>query len=190
MIIVRSGDTPVTDTLPDGSVVTLRHGRGGDGDRCRRGDRVVVASGARDHETGAGDQGGEPGRPVWTAGGGAHVGHDRRDAVMTDVQRGDEPVDPARTLLDACRELAPEWLRRVTIDAGARGGLDLTADDPELAGVVEAARARLISDLEELLAADPKSGDVKLHFYTFGGLLATSTWAREFVAAQSSGARR
>lgn len=49
---------------------------------------------------------------------------------------------------------------------------------------------RFVSDLAELLAADPKSGDVKLHFYTFGGLLATSTWAREFVAAQSSGARR
>ncbi len=31
---------------------------------------------------------------------------------------------------------------------------------------------------------------MKLHFYTFGGLLATSNWAREFVAAQSSGARR
>ena len=41
-----------------------------------------------------------------------------------------------------------------------------------------------------LVLVDPKSGDVKLHFYTFGGLLATSTWAREFVAAQSSGARR
>lgn len=74
--------------------------------------------------------------------------------MTTDVQRGDEPVDPARTLLDACRALAPEWLRRVAIGAGARGGLDLTADDPELAGVVEAACARLISDLEELLRSD------------------------------------
>ena len=49
---------------------------------------------------------------------------------------------------------------------------------------------RFVSDLAALLADDPKSGDVKLHFYTFGGLLATSQWAREFVAAQSSGARR
>jgi methylenetetrahydrofolate reductase (NADPH) len=56
---------------------------------------------------------------------------------------------------------------------------------------------RFVSDLASLLA-DPStgsgtgggSGDVKLHFYTFGGLLATSNWAREFVAAQSSGARR
>ncbi|WP_396654128.1 methylenetetrahydrofolate reductase [Microbacterium sp. PRC9] len=49
---------------------------------------------------------------------------------------------------------------------------------------------RFVADLATLLADDPKSGDVKLHFYTFGGLAATSTWAREFVAAQSSGARR
>ena len=26
---------------------------------------------------------------------------------------------------------------------------------------------------------------VKLHFYTFGGLLATSEWARDFAAAQN-----
>ncbi|KJL42972.1 Methylenetetrahydrofolate reductase [Microbacterium trichothecenolyticum] len=49
---------------------------------------------------------------------------------------------------------------------------------------------RFVSDLATLLADDPGSGDVKLHFYTFGGLAATSQWAREFVAAQSSGARR
>ena len=49
---------------------------------------------------------------------------------------------------------------------------------------------RFVSDMAELLAAEPKTGDVKLHFYTFGGLLATSSWAREFVAARSSGARR
>lgn len=49
---------------------------------------------------------------------------------------------------------------------------------------------RFVSDLAGLLTDDPKSGDVKLHFYTFGGLAATSQWAREFVAAQSSGARR
>lgn len=56
---------------------------------------------------------------------------------------------------------------------------------------------RFVSDLAELLAepstgsgSEGGSGDVKLHFYTFGGLLATSQWAREFVAAQSSGARR
>ncbi|MDR2322766.1 MAG: methylenetetrahydrofolate reductase [Microbacterium sp.] len=41
-----------------------------------------------------------------------------------------------------------------------------------------------VSDLSALLAADPETGAVKLHFYTFGGLLATSAWARDFVAAR------
>ncbi len=44
---------------------------------------------------------------------------------------------------------------------------------------------RFVGDLSALLGADPASGDVKLHFYTFGGLLATSEWARDYVAAQS-----
>ncbi len=61
---------------------------------------------------------------------------------------------------------------------------------------------RFVSDLAGLLQPVPEpvegrfdklsdrgTGDVKLHFYTFGGLLATSQWARDFVTAQSSGAR-
>ncbi|MFT4210987.1 MAG: methylenetetrahydrofolate reductase [Microbacterium sp.] len=44
---------------------------------------------------------------------------------------------------------------------------------------------RFVSDLAALLAQNPASGDVRLHFYTFGGLLATAQWAREYVAAQS-----
>ncbi|WP_366515091.1 methylenetetrahydrofolate reductase [Microbacterium sp.] len=42
-----------------------------------------------------------------------------------------------------------------------------------------------VSDLAALLAADPDTGNVKLHFYTFGGLKATSEWAARFVAARS-----
>ncbi len=34
-------------------------------------------------------------------------------------------------------------------------------------------------------AKGPATGPVKLHFYTFGGLLATSEWARAFAAARS-----
>ncbi|MGW9345890.1 methylenetetrahydrofolate reductase [Streptomyces albidoflavus] len=45
---------------------------------------------------------------------------------------------------------------------------------------------RFVTDLAALLAAGPSSGSVKLHFYTFGGLLATSEWARDYRAAQSS----
>lgn len=44
---------------------------------------------------------------------------------------------------------------------------------------------RFVGDLSNLLARDPASGDVTLHFYTFGGLLATSEWARDYVAANA-----
>ncbi len=44
---------------------------------------------------------------------------------------------------------------------------------------------RFVGDLSQLLAQDPTSGAVSLHFYTFGGLLATSEWARDYVAANS-----
>ncbi|WP_308467202.1 methylenetetrahydrofolate reductase [Rathayibacter soli] len=44
---------------------------------------------------------------------------------------------------------------------------------------------RFVSDLSALLAQDESSGQVKLHFYTFGGLKATSEWAAEYTAAQS-----
>jgi methylenetetrahydrofolate reductase (NADPH) len=45
---------------------------------------------------------------------------------------------------------------------------------------------RFVSDLSALLAQSPASGPVKLHFYTFGGLLATSEWARRYIAKQAS----
>lgn len=41
---------------------------------------------------------------------------------------------------------------------------------------------RFVTDLAAQLEADPSTGAVKLHFYTFGGLPATAQWAREFVA--------
>ncbi len=44
---------------------------------------------------------------------------------------------------------------------------------------------RFVTDLSALLAKDPASGDVRLHFYTFGGLLATANWAAEYTAAQA-----
>ncbi len=44
---------------------------------------------------------------------------------------------------------------------------------------------RFVTDLASLLAEDPSSGRVGLHFYTFGGLLATSDWVRQFTAAQA-----
>ena len=41
---------------------------------------------------------------------------------------------------------------------------------------------QFIDDLSALLAGDPDSGDVALHFYTFGGLLATSEWVQGYAA--------
>lgn len=41
---------------------------------------------------------------------------------------------------------------------------------------------RFIVDLSRELAAIPSAGRVGLHFYTFGGLLATAEWAAGFVA--------
>jgi methylenetetrahydrofolate reductase (NADPH) len=37
---------------------------------------------------------------------------------------------------------------------------------------------KFVAELGERLAADPASGDVALHFYTFGGLPATAAWVR------------
>ncbi|MBN9155596.1 MAG: methylenetetrahydrofolate reductase [Microbacterium sp.] len=44
---------------------------------------------------------------------------------------------------------------------------------------------RFVSDLSASIAGEPDLGDVRLHFYTFGGLLATSEWAADYVAAQN-----
>lgn len=42
-----------------------------------------------------------------------------------------------------------------------------------------------VTDLSGLLARDPASGEVKLHFYTFGGLKATADWAQQYVDGMS-----
>lgn len=44
---------------------------------------------------------------------------------------------------------------------------------------------KFVSDLAGLLEADPRTAPVMLHFYTFGGLLATAEWAQHYVEAQS-----
>ena len=41
---------------------------------------------------------------------------------------------------------------------------------------------KFVPDLAALFDADPSVGAVKLHMYTFGGLEATATWARDFIA--------
>jgi methylenetetrahydrofolate reductase (NADPH) len=49
---------------------------------------------------------------------------------------------------------------------------------------------RFIRDLADEVAAEPRTGDVRLHFYTFGGLLDASEWARDFIAASPEVAPR
>lgn len=44
---------------------------------------------------------------------------------------------------------------------------------------------KFVSDLSGLLDADPRTAPVMLHFYTFGGLLATAEWTHEYIKAQS-----
>ncbi len=44
---------------------------------------------------------------------------------------------------------------------------------------------QFVTDLSSLLASDPRSGEVKLHFYTFGGLRATAQWVHDYNAGQS-----
>jgi methylenetetrahydrofolate reductase (NADPH) len=44
---------------------------------------------------------------------------------------------------------------------------------------------RFIGELAGQLAATGVAADVKLHFYTFGGLLATARWADEFAQTQA-----
>ncbi len=44
---------------------------------------------------------------------------------------------------------------------------------------------RFLTDLSALLAKDPASGDVAVHFYTFGGLLATAEWAAAYRTAHA-----
>ncbi|KAB1648441.1 methylenetetrahydrofolate reductase [Pseudoclavibacter endophyticus] len=45
---------------------------------------------------------------------------------------------------------------------------------------------KFITELGDLLAAKESAGDVGLHFYTFGGMTATSKWAQEFTARQEA----
>lgn len=40
---------------------------------------------------------------------------------------------------------------------------------------------KFMTSLGDLLEADPQAGDVRTHFYTFGGMKATADWAAAFV---------
>lgn len=49
---------------------------------------------------------------------------------------------------------------------------------------------KFVTELADLLAEDSANGAVKLHFYTFGGLLATSEWAQKYVSSHLESRQR
>lgn len=71
---------------------------------------------------------------------------------MTSDVHPSEP-DPGTELVAVTESVAAGWLRRVTVDAARRGGVDLDGDD-ELDRVVSVAARRLVHQLTELVATD------------------------------------
>lgn len=74
--------------------------------------------------------------------------------MTSQVHRDRDLPDAASRLLHESRQVAAPWLRRVTLAAAAKGGVVVSADDPELAVVVQMAVDRLVGELEALLATD------------------------------------
>lgn len=74
--------------------------------------------------------------------------------MTTDVHTRPEPSDQSAALLDTTRAVAPRWLERATLAAAARSGVEIGSDDPEVVRTIEAAVARLVDDLADLLAVD------------------------------------
>ena len=69
------------------------------------------------------------------------------------MQPDDDVTDPAASLLATARRVVADWLRRVTVDAGRQGGVDVSSDH-RLDAVVERAAGELLDRLEELLGTD------------------------------------
>ena len=70
------------------------------------------------------------------------------------MQPEETATDPPAMLLDTARRVVPGWLRRVTVEAGRRGGVDVASLDHRLDAVVERAAAELLDRLAELLGTD------------------------------------
>ncbi len=70
------------------------------------------------------------------------------------MQPDDSATDPAATLLASARRVVPGWLRRVTVEAGVRGGVDSARIEPHLDDMVDRAAADLLARLADLLGTD------------------------------------
>jgi hypothetical protein len=74
--------------------------------------------------------------------------------VADDVQPDEPANDPATMLIDTARRVVPGWLRRVTLEAARRGGVDAEGVEHRVDVVVKGAAADLLERLEQLLRTD------------------------------------
>lgn len=65
-----------------------------------------------------------------------------------------QPCEPAAQLLAMAAEVAPGWMRRVTLQAAAAGGFGAEALAPKLEALVESESSLLVIALRQLLATD------------------------------------
>lgn len=62
--------------------------------------------------------------------------------------------EPAAELMATAVAVIPDWLRRITVQAAAAGGVDATAVDDSLTAMIDAESRRLGAEVSELLASD------------------------------------
>lgn len=65
-----------------------------------------------------------------------------------------QPLEPPALLLQTAQQVVPRWLHRVIVDAGRRGGVDVTAFGSDLDEMVERAASDVLRRLGDLLATD------------------------------------
>lgn len=70
------------------------------------------------------------------------------------MQPDEAAVDPGAALLEAARRVVPGWLRRITVDAARRGGVDQAQLELRIDAVVDRASEELLARLADLLATD------------------------------------
>lgn len=70
------------------------------------------------------------------------------------MDRDVQSSEPASQLLSVAAEVVPDWMRRITLQAAAAGGVDPAALAGAVDSMVASETARLIDDLGRLLGSD------------------------------------
>lgn len=65
-----------------------------------------------------------------------------------------QPPEPPAQLLDVAHQVVPGWLRRITVDAARRGGVDADEISPELDEMLADASTDVLERLATLLETD------------------------------------